>query len=176
MPEKKAVVFCSASFDIDERFNDLARDVVRILFGCGYGMVSGGTVKGTMNVIAGEALRLGMEHKGVLPVFMKGVEYRGLTELVWTETMSERKEEMRAGTCLAVALPGGIGTLDEVIETLTLAKLGRYPGKVVFFNMDGFYEPFKQQLDLYVERGMMDAASRAMVYFPETVAEFETFL
>ena len=43
MPEKKAVVFCSASFDIDERFNDLARDVVRILFGCGYGMVSGGT-------------------------------------------------------------------------------------------------------------------------------------
>ena len=88
MPEKKAVVFCSASFDIDERFNDLARDVVRILFGCGYGMVSGGTVKGTMNVIAGEALRLGMEHKGVLPVFMKGVEYRGLTELVWTETMA----------------------------------------------------------------------------------------
>jgi hypothetical protein len=172
MPEKKAVVFCSASFDIDERFNDLARDVVRILFGCGYGMVSGGTVKGTMNVIAGEALRLGMEHKGVLPVFMKGVEYRGLTELVWTETMAERKEEMRAGTCLAIALPGGIGTLDEVIETLTLAKLGRYPGKVVAFNFEGFYEPLKALLDHYVETGMLDRPSRRLIYFPETLDDF----
>ena len=172
MPEKKAVVFCSASFDIDERYNDLARDVVRILYGCGYGMVSGGTVKGTMNVIAEEARRLGMEHKGVLPVFMKGLEYRGLTELVWTPTMSERKEAMRAGTCLAVALPGGIGTLDEVIETLTLAKLNRYPGKIVAFNFEGFYEPLKALLDHYVGTGMLDKPSRTLISFPETLDEF----
>ena len=172
MPEKKAVVFCSASFDIDERYNDLARDVVRILFGCGYGMVSGGTVKGTMNVIAEEARRLGMEHKGVLPVFMKGLEYRGLTELVWTPTMSERKEMMRAGTCLAVALPGGIGTLDEVIETLTLAKLNRYPGKIVAFNFEGFYEPLKALLDHYVGTGMLDKPSMRLISFPETLEEF----
>ena len=172
MPEKKAVVFCSASFDIDERYNDLAREVVRILYGCGYGMVSGGTVKGTMNVIAEEARRLGMEHKGVLPVFMKGLEYRGLTELVWTPTMSERKEAMRAGTCLAVALPGGVGTLDEVIETLTLAKLNRYPGRIVAFNFEGFYEPLKALLDHYVQTGMLDKPSRMLISFPETLEEF----
>ena len=172
MSGRKAVVFCSASFDIDEKYNDLARDVVRILFGCGYGMVSGGTVKGTMNVIAEEARRLGMEHKGVLPVFMKGLEYRGLTELVWTPTMSERKEMMRAGTCLAVALPGGIGTLDEVIETLTLAKLNRYPGKIVAFNFEGFYEPLKALLDHYVGTGMLDKPSRRLISFPETLDEF----
>ena len=172
MPEKKAVVFCSASFDIDERYNDLARDVVRILYGCGYGMVSGGTVKGTMNVIAEEARRLGMEHKGVLPIYMKGLEYRGLTELVWTPTMSERKEVMRAGTCLAIALPGGIGTLDEVIEALTLAKLNRYPGKIVAFNFEGFYEPLKALLDHYVGTGMLDKPSRRLISFPETLEEF----
>lgn len=172
MPEKKAVVFCSASFDIDERYNDLAREVVRILYGCGYGMVSGGTVKGTMNVIAEEARRLGMEHKGVLPVFMKGLEYRDLTELVWTPTMSERKEAMRAGTCLAVALPGGVGTLDEVIETLTLAKLNRYPGRIVAFNFEGFYEPLKALLDHYVQTGMLDKPSRRLISFPETLEEF----
>ena len=172
MPEKKAVVFCSASFDIDERYNDLAREVVRILYGCGYGMVSGGTVKGTMNVIAEEARRLGMEQKGVLPVFMKGLEYRGLTELVWTPTMSERKEAMRAGTCLAVALPGGVGTLDEVIETLTLAKLNRYPGRIVAFNFEGFYEPLKALLDHYVQTGMLDKPSRRLISFPETLEEF----
>ena len=82
MPEKKAVVFCSASFDIDDRFNDLARDVVRALYGCGYGMVSGGTVKGTMKVIADEARRLGMEHAGIVPVFMKGVEYQDVSTLI----------------------------------------------------------------------------------------------
>ena len=172
MPEKKAVVFCSASFDIDERYNDLAREVVRILYGCGYGMVSGGTVKGTMNVIAEGARGRGMEHKGVLPVFMKGLEYRGLTELVWTPTMSERKEAMRAGTCLAVALPGGVGTLDEVIETLTLAKLNRYPGRIVAFNFEGFYEPLKALLDHYVQTGMLDKPSRRLISFPETLEEF----
>ena len=172
MTDRKAVVFCSASFDIDDKYNDLARDAVRALHGCGYGIVSGGTVKGTMKVIADEARRLGMEHVGILPSFMKGLEYSDATALVWTDTMSERKEAMRAGTCLAVALPGGIGTLDEMIETLTLAKLGRYGGRVVAFNFEGFYEPLKALLDHYVDTGMLDAPSRDLISFPETVAEF----
>ena len=174
MPEKKAVVFCSASFDIDDRFNDLARDVVRALFGCGYGLVSGGTVKGTMKVIADEARRLGMEHAGIVPVFMKGLEYSDVSNLVWTETMAERKEAMRAGTCLAIALPGGIGTLDELIDTLTLAKLERYSGKIVAFNFEGFYDPLKSLLDHYVETGMLDRPSRGLISFPETIEEFLT--
>lgn len=172
MTDRKAVVFCSASFDIDDKYNDLARDAVRALHGCGYGIVSGGTVKGTMKVIADEARRLGMEHVGILPSFMKGLEYRDATALVWTDTMSERKEAMRAGTCLAVALPGGIGTLDELIETLTLAKMGLYGGRVVSFNFEGFYEPLKALLDHFVDTGMLDARSRTLISFPETVAEF----
>ena len=172
MTDRKAVVFCSASFDIDDKYNDLARDAVRALYGCGYGMVSGGTVKGTMKVVADEARRLGMEHTGIIPVFMKGLEYRDATALIWTETMSERKDAMRAGTCLAVALPGGIGTLDELIETLTLAKIGRYGGRVVAFNFEGFFEPLKALLDHYVLTGMLDARSRKLISFPETIGEF----
>ena len=86
--------------------------------------------------------------------------------------MSERKDAMREGTCLAVALPGGIGTLDELAETYCLAKMGLYTGRVVAYNMDGFYEPFRAQLDLYVERGFLDAASRAKIAFPQTLDEF----
>ena len=172
MPERKAVIFCSASFDIDDGFNDLARDVVRALYGCGYGIVSGGTVKGTMKVIADEARRLGMEHTGVLPSFMKGLEYRDATELVWVETMAERKVAMREGTCLAIALPGGIGTLDELMDTFTLAKLGRYGGKLVAFNYEGFYEPLKELLEHYVRTGMLDRASRGLISFPETMEDF----
>ena len=172
MPERRAVIYCSASFDIEERFNDLAREVVRTLYGCGYSIVSGGTVKGTMGVVSDEAFRLGMEHIGVVPAYMKGVEYRNATKLVWTDTMSLRKEAMREGTCLAVALPGGVGTLDELIETLTLAKIGRYEGKVVAYNFEGFYEPLKVLLDHYVDNGMLDARSRGLISFPETIEEF----
>ena len=129
-----------------------------------------------MGHVCDEALRHGVRVIGVLPRFMKGFEHPGLTECIWTDRMSERKDAMREGTSLAIALPGGIGTLDEIAETYCLAKLGRYPGRVVAFNMDGFYEPFKQQLDLYVERGMMDEASRALMYFPETVEELKELL
>ena len=86
--------------------------------------------------------------------------------------MAERKELMRAGTSLAVALPGGIGTLDELFETFTLAKLRRYPGRVVAYNFEGFYDSLVQLLDEYVAAEMLDPASRALIAFPETVAEF----
>ncbi|MBO7574839.1 MAG: TIGR00730 family Rossman fold protein [Bacteroidales bacterium] len=176
MSDKRAVIYCSSSSDIDPAYNQAARQIVRAACLAGYDIVSGGSWRGTMGHVCDEALAHGVRVIGVLPRFMKGFEHPRLTECLWTDRMSERKDVMREGTSLAIALPGGIGTLDEAAETYCLAKLGRYPGKVVFFNMDGFYEPFKQQLDLYVERGMMDAASRDMVHFPATVAEFETLL
>lgn len=129
-----------------------------------------------MGHVCDEALQHGVRVIGVLPRFMKGFEHPRLTECYWTERMSERKDAMREGTSLAIALPGGIGTLDEVAETYCLARLGRYSGRVVVFNMDGFYDPFKQQLDRYVERGMMEAATRALIHFPETVEELEKLL
>ena len=176
MSDKRAVIYCSSSSDIDPAYNQAARQIVRAACLAGYDIVSGGSWRGTMGHVCDEALAHGVRVIGVLPRFMKGFEHPRLTECLWTDRMSERKDVMREGTSLAIALPGGIGTLDEAAETYCLAKLGRYPGKVAFFNMDGFYEPFKQQLDLYVERGMMDAASRDMVHFPATVAEFETLL
>lgn len=176
MSDKRAVIYCSSSSDIDPAYNQAARQIVRAACLAGYDIVSGGSWRGTMGHVCDEALAHGVRVIGVLPRFMKGFEHPRLTECLWTDRMSERKDVMREGTSLAIALPGGIGTLDEAAETYCLAKLGRYPGKVVFFNMDGFYEPFKRQLDLYVERGMMDAASRDMVHFPATVAEFETLL
>ena len=129
-----------------------------------------------MGHVCDEALKHGVRVIGVIPRFMKGFEHPALTECIWTDRMSERKDAMREGTSLAIALPGGIGTLDEVAETYCLAKLGRYPGRVIIFNMNGFYDPFKKQLDLYVERGMMDAASRALAFFPETVEELTELL
>ncbi len=129
-----------------------------------------------MRHVCDEASRCGARVRGVIPRFMKGLEHPALTECVWTDRMSQRKDGMREGTCLAIGLPGGIGTLDELAETYCLAKMGLYPGRVVAFDMNGFYEPLKAQLDLYVAKGMLDTVSRALISFPETIAELEKLL
>ena len=75
-----------------------------------------------------------------------------------------------------MALPGGIGTLDELSETFCLAKMGLYKGRVVVFNVDGFYQPFKEQLEQYVRGGFMDAEAMSLISFPETVEEVKALL
>lgn len=176
MKGKVAVFFCSASFDIDPKYNQAAREYVRAACLRGYMISSGGTTKGTMKVVVDTAMECGGRTKGVIPRFMEEVVHPGLDELTWTDTMAERKELLRSDATVVVALPGGIGTLDEFFETLTLAKLGRYKGKIIAVNVDGFYEKLKELLDFYVASGMLDAGSRNLVHFVDSVAEFEALL
>lgn len=171
MTEKKAVFFCSASPDIDPKYNQAAREVVRAACLSGYTIVSGGSFRGTMGAVCDTALACGAPCVGVLPRFMKGLEYPGMTRLDWTDTMAERKELMRAGTSMAVALPGGIGTIDELVETLVLRKLGQYDGRILALDLDGFFAPLKALLDHFVRQGMLEPRDRALIEFPATVAE-----
>lgn len=176
MTDKRAAIFCSASDDIDPKYNEAARQVVRALSLYGYGIVSGGTIKGTMGVVCDEADRCGTECIAILPRFMKGLEYPRVTKLIWTDTMAERKEAMRADTWISIALPGGIGTLDELIETLVLVKLKRYPGRILVLNLDGFYNPLKSLLDHYVKTSMMSSQDRSLISFPSTIEELTQLL
>ena len=176
MSDKKAVIYCSASRKIDPRFNDVARQVVRVVCSHGYDIKSGGTTKGTMKVVCDEARACGVMVEAAVPRFMSGLEYPDLDRLTWTATMSERKESMREGTSLALALPGGIGTIDELVETLVLVKLHQYPGKVIAFNFEKFYDPLKQMLDHFVQTDMLEQCDRDLISFPETVEELDKLL
>ena len=177
MEQKAALFFCSSNSDIDPRYIQAARDVVRATCLKGYAIVSGGASRGLMKVVADEACSCGALNIGVLPRFMEEFSHSDLTKLVWTDTMSQRKDLMRQyGPDVAVALPGGIGTLDELFETYTLAKLGKYPGKVVAFNCFGFYDPVKDLMEYYVREGMLDQATRELLHFPCTVEEFKALL
>lgn len=160
---KTVAIFCSASHSVPRQFNESAARVVVGLCAKGYGIVSGGSFRGTMGAVADAAVRCGGHHKGVLPRFMEKLVYDGLSETVWTETMSQRKEEMRRGTVAAIALPGGIGTLDEIIETHVLRKLAQYDGRVIILNLDGFFDPFLALLDHYVATGMLEREDREIV-------------
>ena len=170
----KIAVFCSASNNIDPQYNKVARDFVRAASLRGYAIVSGGTVKGTMGEIDREISDCGGYHIGIVPGFMKDIAAPGLSEIHWTETMSERQTMMRKGAVAAVALPGGIGTLDELIETLTQKKLGFYGGLVFALDLKGFYKPLEKLLDHYVDTGMLEQRHRDMIVFcttPEEIIE-----
>ena len=124
-----------------------------------------------MGAVCDAAKECGAPNYGVMPEFMKGLEYEGLTELRWAPTMSIRKEMMREGVSLAVALPGGIGTMDELFETMVLVKLGRLKCRIGVLNVEGFYDPLKALLDHFVETGMLTKEDRALVHFASTPEE-----
>lgn len=171
MEQKKVVIYCSASSNIDPKYNQAARELVRALHALGYSVVSGGGKRGTMGAITSLSIEVGGRHVAVLPRFMQGLENPGLSQVLWTQTMSERKELMREGTCAAIGLPGGIGTLDEFAETMVLRKLGRYDGALYLLNLDGFYDPFLALLDHYVRTGMLEPEDRALVHVANTAEE-----
>ena len=110
-------------------------------------------------------------HLGVIPHFMKQYVYPDLSEVIWTDTMAERKALLRKDTCAVVALPGGVGTLDEVIEVLALVHLKQYFGKIFLLNHEGFYEPLRILLQHYVDMKMMSEATMAKVCFADTAED-----
>ena len=169
--EKKIAVFCSASSKIDPKYNKVAREFVRAASLRGYGIVTGGTIKGTMGEISDELHICGGYHLGVIPRFMEQYVYPDLSEVIWTDTMAERKTLLREGTCAVVALPGGIGTLDEVIETFALVHLKQYFGKIFLLDHEGFYEPLRILLRHYVDTGMMTEETMSKITFAQTPDE-----
>ena len=168
---REVVIFCASSSTIDPKYTEAARQVVAGLHALGYDIVSGGGARGTMGAITGESVRLGGRHVAVLPRFMQGLEHPHVSEIVWTETMADRTERMREGTCAAIALPGGIGTLDELMETHTLRKLEKYKGEVFALNLDGFYNPLKDLLEHFAQTNMTAREDVDLLHFPETVQE-----
>jgi uncharacterized protein (TIGR00730 family) len=166
--KNKIAVFCSASYTIDPKYNKVAREFVRAASLRGYGIVSGGTIKGTMGEISEELRDCGGWHLGVIPRFMKQYVYPELSEVIWTDTMAERKTLLREGTAAVVALPGGIGTLDEVIETYALLHLKQYDGRIFLLNHEGFYEPLRALLQHYVDVNMLSPETFARIEILET--------
>ena len=173
---KKIAVFCSASFNIDPEYNEVARNFVREASSRGYGIVTGGTIKGTMGVISDEMRDNGGYHLGVIPRFMNQYVYPELSEVKWTETMAERKTYLREGTCAVVALPGGIGTLDELIDTFALIHLNQYHGKIMVLDHNGFYQPLKALLEHYVSCGMLSNETMSKLHFAKDAEELLNLL
>ncbi|MDE6277820.1 MAG: TIGR00730 family Rossman fold protein [Muribaculaceae bacterium] len=159
--QKGIVVYGASSERIAPEFFDAARAVGAAIAHAGVPVINGAGSRGLMGATIDGALAAGGECIGVIPEFMaaRGWAHEGIGDLRITPTMHERKALMASLSRGAIALPGGIGTFDELCEMLTWRQLGLYKGPVVILNTAGYYDPFLDMLAKAAAEGFMRAGS-----------------
>ncbi len=153
-------VYCASSESVSAELRALAAELGHALAAQGWSLVYGGGNVGLMGEVARAALAAGAHVTGVIPHRLadREIALEDVTELVRTETMRERKGLMDDRSDAFVVLPGGIGTLEELVEILTLKQLGYHDRAIVVLDAGGYWDPFLAQLDRMVELGLADAS------------------
>src|SRR5262245_7244111 len=158
-------VFCGSSTPSDTRYRDAAMALGTLVAGRGLDLVYGGGRVGLMGALADAALAAGGRVLGVIPagLFGREVGHTGLTELHQVGTMHERKQLMYDLADGFVALPGGLGTLEELAEVTTWSQLGLHAKPVVLLDVDGFWDPLVALLDRMVNVGLLKPSNRSLI-------------
>jgi len=162
---RRVCVYCGANRGRDPAYADAAQAMGRALARRGIGLVTGGGRVGLMGVVADAALAAGGEVTGVIPeaLMRKELAHTGLTDLVVTASMHERKARMAEIADGFVALPGGLGTYEELFEIWTWAQLGWHVKPCGLFNAAGFYDKLVAFLDGACDAQFLKAEHRAML-------------
>lgn len=166
--KRNIAVFCGSSLPRNPKIVDAARELGRRIAEAGDALVYGGSNLGLMGVVSGAALEAGGKVIGVIPTLFSEdiIRSQRVTELVRVRSMGERKERILEMCDAFVALPGGIGTIDEVSEVMVMNQLqivnghrmldGSYRQKpMILLNMEGYYNPFLEQMRVVKEEGLM---------------------
>jgi len=163
---KSICVYCGANFNGDERLKNAIKRLAEVMVSQDISLVFGGGSVGVMGIIADEILQLGGKAIGVIPQFLmdKEVGHKGLTELIITENMHQRKQKMADLSDAFVILPGGFGTLEEFFEVLTWLQLGLHAKPIGVLNVDGFYDPLFEQMEVMVAHKFLKKANRELVF------------
>src|SRR5579862_7228356 len=156
--ERAVCVYCASSRLAHPDYRAAARRLGEVLARAGIGIVYGGGAVGSMGALADGALSQGGRVVGILPRFMADLEWghKGLTDLQLVEDLRTRKHMMLTLSQAAIALPGGSGTLEELLEAITLKRLGLYLNPIVLINTRGFFTPLLEVLARAVEERFMD--------------------
>ena len=162
---KRLCVFCGSSTGDMPAYAEAARTLGTALAMQRIGVVYGGASVGLMGAVADAALEAGGEVIGVIPeaLVRKEVAHAGLTELRVVGSMHERKALMAELSDGFIALPGGLGTLEELFEVWTWAQLGYHAKPCALLNVDGFYDPLIAFLDSVAQRRFLKPAHRDML-------------
>lgn len=150
-------VYSASSTKIDPVYFDAARELGTLLGQKRIRLINGAGNMGLMSAVADAAMGAGGEVTGVIPSFMveQGWHHTGLTRLVEVDSMHQRKKMMADLSDAVIALPGGCGTLEELLEVITWKQLGLYLNPIVILNIKGYYDPLLRMLATAVEENFM---------------------
>ena len=170
----KVCVFCASSAKIDNKYFEATKTVARELVNANATILYGGGSAGLMGCLADTALSMNGRVIGILPRFMDKVEWghKGLTQLVLVKDMRERKKPLTENVDAVVALPGGCGTLEELMEVFTLKRLGKFTKPIIVLNTNGFYTHLELLIEKMIDEHFMRPEHRGiwqMVSTPEEI-------
>ena len=170
---KRLAVYCGSSMGTNPRFAEIAGALGAEMADRGIGLVYGGGRLGLMGVVADAVMNAGGEAYGVIPQALIDLEvaHTGLTELHLVNTMHERKAMMTELTDAFVAIPGGIGTLDELFEAWSWNALGYHAKPFALLNVDGFWDGMIAFLDEVAASGFMSPARRAHLLVSDVIGD-----
>ena len=153
-------VFCASSATIDEEYLEAARHLGKLLVDARWRCVNGGGAVGLMGAVTDGCLDAGGSVRGVIPKFMvdNGWCYDRLKDVIVTVDMHQRKQMMSDMSDGIIALPGGVGTLEEVLEAITWRQLGLVKVPIILLNTRGYYNPLLQMLSHAIDEGFMKAS------------------
>ena len=166
-------VFCGSSMGNNEEFRRAAKRVGKYFVNNNIGLVYGGADVGLMKILADEILAGGKEVIGVMPHLLieKEVEHKGISKLIEVESMGERKEKMVEISDAFIAMPGGFGTFDELIEVLTYNQLRISDKPVGILNVDGYFDKLLQFFDHAVDSGFVRKEHRNNLIVSSNIEE-----
>lgn len=170
---RRVAVYCGSSFGNNPAFLAEAVALGEAIAAAGMGMVYGGACVGLMGAVADAALAGGAEVIGVLPEVLAGREiaHTGLTRLEMAPTMHERKARMASLADAFLILPGGYGTLDEMLEAVTWAQLGLHAKPCILINTAGYWDGLLAFLDSTVTAGFLRQENRELLRVAGSAAE-----
>jgi uncharacterized protein (TIGR00730 family) len=167
-------IYCASSAKIDEIYFEATERLAKILVNSGVQVIYGGGGHGLMGKLADTVLAHGGQIKGIMPQFMNEVEWahKSVTDFEFTKTMHERKAKFLENIDALIALPGGTGTLEELLEAITLKRLGQFTKPIIILNTNGYYDPLILMLKRCVEEKFLRPIHAEMwtfVHQPEEV-------
>jgi hypothetical protein len=171
-------VFASSSSRIDNEYAEQATYLGKMLAEAHLEVVYGGGGIGLMGKLADSVIANGGKITGVIPSFMKdeGWDHASVTEMIFTEDMGERKKRMFSMADAIVALPGGVGTLEELTEAMTLKQLGIYKGPIIILNTLNFYDSLIDFLEHMIAGNFLRYEHKGMWEIAATVEDIMVLL
>ena len=159
-------------------FRETAAEVGKWIAEAGHRLIYGGSGIGLMGVLADAAMESGGEVIGVEPQFFidDGFLHEGITKTIPTETMAERRLLMMEMGDAFIALPGGIGTLDEISEVIVMAALGKHKKPCILYNLNGYYEGLKTQLAHMIDLGLSSEERQRGIHFAKNLEDIRKII